>query len=112
MAPSARLLHQSQVASSEFAAMRQLAMRFCGILRSGDTEKLDRWCQDAGRSGIYAMRRFARTLQRDRDAVHNALTMPWSNGQTEGQISRLKTLKRAMYGRAGADLLRARLLPL
>ena len=44
--------------------------------------------------------------------VLNALTTPWSNGQTEGQISRLKTLKRAMYGRAGAELLRARMLPL
>jgi transposase len=44
--------------------------------------------------------------------VRNALTMSWSNGQTEGQISRLKTLKRAMYGRAGADLLRARMQPL
>ena len=37
---------------------------------------------------------------------------PWSNGQTEGQINRLKTLKRAMYGRAGVDLLRARMRPL
>jgi transposase len=53
-----------------------------------------------------------KTLQRNRDAVQNALTMPWSNGQTEGQISRRKTLKRSMYGRAGADLLRVRLLPL
>lgn len=101
-----------KTASPEFASMRQLAMRFRGILRGGSAEKLDRWCENARRSGIDAMRRFARTLQRDRDAVHNALTMPWSNGQTEGQISRLKTLKRAMYGRAGADLLRARLLPL
>ena len=58
------------------------------------------------------MQRFARTLQQDLDAVRNALTEPWSNGQTEGQISRLKTLKRAMCGRAGAALLRARMLPL
>jgi transposase len=40
------------------------------------------------------------------------LTKGWSNGQTEGHINRLKTLKRAMYGRAGAELLRARMLPL
>jgi transposase len=37
---------------------------------------------------------------------------PWSNGQTEGQINKLKTLKRAMYGRAGLELLRARMMPL
>ena len=50
--------------------------------------------------------------QLDLDAVTNALTEGWSNGQTEGQINRLKTLKRAMYSRAGAELLRARMLPL
>lgn len=111
-ARQASIVDVMKTASPEFVSMRQLAMRFRGILRGGNAEKLDRWCEDTRRSGIDAMRRFARTLQRDRDAVHNALTMPWSNGQTEGQISRLKTLKRAMYGRAGADLLRARLLPL
>ena len=58
------------------------------------------------------MQRFARTVRRDLDAVTNALTERWSNGQTEGHINRLKTLKRAMYGRAGAELLRARMLPL
>jgi transposase len=42
----------------------------------------------------------------------NAIEMEWSNGQAEGQINRLKTLKRAMYGRAGPNLLRARMLPL
>jgi transposase len=57
------------------------------------------------------MQRFARTLRRDIDAVRNAIIEQWSNGQTEGQISRLKTLKRAMYGRAGPELLRARMVP-
>jgi transposase len=56
--------------------------------------------------------RFARTLNRDIDAVRNAIEMQWSNGQAEGQINRLKTLKRAMYGRAGPNSLRARMLPL
>jgi transposase len=46
------------------------------------------------------------------DAVQNALTTRWSNGHVEGQIRRLKTLKRAMYGRASVELLRARMLPL
>ena len=58
------------------------------------------------------MQRFARTLRRDIDAARNAITEHWSNGQTEGQINRLKTLKRAMSGRAGPELLHARLLPL
>jgi transposase len=58
------------------------------------------------------MQRLARILRGDIDAVRNAITERWSNGQTEGQINRLKTLKRAMYGRAGPELLRAPMLPL
>src|SRR5208337_1611823 len=96
----------------EFATMRQLVMRFRGILRSKNTGKLAAWLKDAQQSGLYAMQRFARTSRRDIDAVRNAITEHWSNGQTEGQINRLKTIKRAMYGRAGPELLHARLLPL
>ena len=98
--------------SKDFAIMRALAMRFRGILRSGDTEGFRRWLKDAHDCGVHALRRFARMLQGDIDAVESALRLPWSNGQTEGQINRLKTLKRAMYGSAGVELLRARLLPL
>jgi transposase len=96
----------------EFATMRRLVMRFRGILRSKNTGKLAAWLKDTQQSGLYAMQRFARTLRRDIDAVRNAITEHWSNGQTEGQINRLKTIKRAMYGRAGPELLHARLLPL
>ena len=49
-------------------------------------------------------------LRHDIEAVRNAVSEPWSNGQTEGQINRLKTLKRTMSGRAGVDLLRAKLM--
>ena len=94
----------------DFAAMRQLTMRFRGILRSENAGELGVWLKNAQESGLYAIR-FARTVRRDIDAVRNAITEPWSNGQTEGQINRLKTLKRAMYGRAGPELLRARMLP-
>ncbi len=68
--------------------------------------------RDALSSGIYDLRRFAKTLRQDISAVQNAVTDQWSNGQTEGQINRLKTLKRSMYGRASIELLRARMLPL
>jgi transposase len=96
----------------EFAAMRRLATRFRGILRSKNAAKLGVWLTDVHQSGLYAMQRFARTLRRDIDAMRNAIAESWSNGQTEGQISRLKALKRATYGRAGPELLRARMLPL
>jgi Transposase len=101
-----------KAASAEFITMRRLAMRFRGLLRGGNAEKLDIWLKDARQSGIYGMQRFARALRHDIEAVRNAVLEPWSNGQTEGQINRLKTLKRSMYGRAGVDLLRARLMPL
>ena len=101
-----------KAASADFTTMRYLAMRFRGLLRGGTIEKLDGWMRDARQSGIYGMQRFARALRHDIEAVRNAVLEPWSNGQTEGQINRLKTLKRTMYGRAGIDLLRARLMPL
>ncbi len=99
-------------ASPDFVAMRALAMRFRGVLHSKDVKRLDEWLDDAQRSGIYAMQRFACKLRGDIHAVRNAVAEPWSNGQTEGQINRLKTLKRTMYGRASAELLRARMIPL
>ena len=61
--------------------------------------------------GYTAFAAFVRTLRQDLAAVRNAITEAWSNGQTEGQINRLKTLKRSMYGRAGVALLRARMMP-
>jgi transposase len=59
----------------EFAAMRRLAMRFRGMLKSKSAGKLGVWLKDAQKSGLYAMQRFARTLQRDIDAVRNAITV-------------------------------------
>ena len=53
--------------------------------------------------GIHCLRQFAIKARQDLTAVQNAVTERWSNGQTEGQINRLKTLKPAMYGRAGAQ---------
>ncbi|WP_352572293.1 transposase [Mesorhizobium sp. M0074] len=53
---------------------------------------------------------FANGIIRDRAAVRAAITEPWSNGQTEGQITKLKLVKRQMYGRGKLDLLQARLI--
>ncbi len=99
-------------ASPSFTTMRQLAMRFRGVLRGGKAAKLDDWLRDARASGVGALQRFAQRLSRDLEAARNAVTETWSNRRTEGQVNKLMTLKRAMYGRASAELLRARLLPL
>jgi transposase len=98
--------------SPSFVVMHQLAMRFRGILRGSDPSKLASWMDDAQRTGLHSLRRFVLFLRRDVEAVRNAISERWSNGQTEGQTNRLKTLKRSMYGRAGVELLRARMLPL
>ncbi len=60
--------------------------------------------------GLTVADAFVRGIDRDRDAVLAALVEPWSTGPVEGQINRLKTIKRQMYGRAGYDLLRKRVL--
>ena len=62
-------------------------------------------------SDIPALQRFVRKLRQDLRAVEGAVTERWSNGPVEGHINRLKTLRRQMYGRAGVELLRARILP-
>lgn len=61
-------------------------------------------------SGVKELRSFANGLQKDFFAVKEATASLWSNGQTEGQVNRLKLLKRQMYGRANFDLLKARVL--
>jgi transposase len=92
--------------------MWSLAMRFRGLLRGNDPDALDDWIRDAVGCGIHTMQKFATKLRYDIGAVRNAICEPWSNGQTEGQINRLKMLKRTMYGRANVALLRARMRPL
>jgi transposase len=108
----ARKVDALKQGSAAFATMRSLAMRFNGILRSKKPDALDEWIDGAIDTELTAIMRFASVLRRDIDAVKNAIELPWSNGQAEGQINRLKTLKRAMYGRAGPELMRARMLPL
>jgi|SRR5215472_262770 len=83
---------------------------FCQMLRTRQGEHLDAWIKQAKESGIAELRAFAKSLLKDYDAVKAGLTLPWSQGQTEGQIHRLKFLKRQMYGRASFPVLRQRVL--
>ena len=96
-----------EAAIPSLAATRLLTDRFAAMVRNGDTDALANWLADAERTDLAA---FVRGLRADEPAVAAALSQPWSNGQTEGQINRLKTLKRQMYGRASIDLLRARIV--
>jgi transposase len=87
-----------------------IAQSFIDMVKNRKTEELDTWIAGAKESGIAQLKQFASGLQRDYQAVHAALTMEWSNGQVEGQINRLKLIKRQGYGRAKLELLKKRVL--
>ena len=85
----------------------QLATEFAALLREQRMDVLPGWMERAGRSSLAS---FVAGLRRDWAAVQAAFALPWSQGQVEGQVNRLKMLKRQMYGRAGFPLLRSRML--
>lgn len=86
---------------------RGLVDRFHSMIRTNAASDLEAWIGDASTSLIAS---FAGGIIRDRAAIRAAITEPWSNGQTEGQITKLKLVKRQMYGRGKLDLLQARLI--
>jgi transposase len=94
-------------ACPEVATAADLAQRFHALLGGRDIDALDPWLAEAATGSLAP---FARGLLRDIDAVRAALTLPWSTGPVEGKINKLKLIKRSMYGRAGLDLLRARIM--
>lgn len=97
-------------ADTQMVMVDRLARQFIQLVKERRHYDLDQWFEDVAASGIKALESFANGLRSDLAAVRNALRMRWSNGQTEGQINRLKFIKRQMYGRAKLDLLRKRVL--
>ncbi|MDT0632869.1 ISL3 family transposase [Rubrivirga sp. S365] len=105
---TAVLAHVRQ--DTEVARLHDLARLYNRMVREKRPDDLDGWLEASRTSGISALATFSDGLRRDYAAVRAALDEPWSSGQAEGQINRLKMLKRQMYGRAGFDLLRKRVL--
>jgi transposase len=91
-------------------AAHGLAQRFVQMIHDRDVQALDAWLAEATASAVPELQRFAGSLRRDYAAVSSALKLPWSNGQVEGQVNRLKLIKRQMFGRAKLALLRLRVL--
>jgi transposase len=116
------LKHSNQLEVKEFALRDQLlahpivrrakklAQNFQRIVRNQKPRAFDDWLQACQTAAIPELANFAIGLRKDYLAVKTALSTQWSNGQTEGQVNKLKMLKRQMYGRANFDLLRSRLL--
>jgi transposase len=91
------------------ARAHALSQAFLAMVRERRGHDLEAWMSEATHSGIDELARFARGLQDDLIAIKAGLTLEWSNGATEGQIHRLKLMKRQGYGRAGFALLRQRI---
>lgn len=95
---------------AQVALAYTLGQAFLKMVRERQLDQLDGWIDQSNTSKITALKSFAHGLTQDLEAIKAALSLEWSNGQTEGQVNRLKTIKRQMYGRANFDLLRKRVL--
>jgi transposase len=87
-----------------------LAQEFLAMMRNREGQRLDDWLMQAHESQISELESFAHGVERDKRAVQAGLTLDINNGQVEGQVTRIKLIKRMMYGRAHFALLRQRVL--
>ena len=104
------VLVQLHAQHAEVAEAIDLAQDFAQLVRQRTPTRLDAWLTRAIKSPLGVFQRFATRLREDYEAVKAGVTLPWSNGPVEGQINRLKMLKRQMFGRAKLDLLQQRFL--
>ena len=102
-----RFLQHVHENAPELSIAGDLARRFAALIRGDDDTGLNQWLEDAKNSELAS---FSAGIGHDIEAVRAAITEPWSTSPVEGQINRLKTIKRQMYGRSGYPLLRKRLL--
>jgi transposase len=102
----AQLAEQSPALAEAVA----LAQDFASLVRQRQPQQLEPWLARAAMSALTPFRRVAKGLREDYAAVKAGVTLPWSQGPIEGQINRLKMLKRQMFGRARLDLLARRFL--
>lgn len=91
-------------------AVGPLVQDFRRLVREFDGKGLPDWLDAVERADVAELVAFAAGIRRDRAAIDAMLSVTWSNGQVEGNVNRLKLIKRSMYGRAGFDLLRQRVL--
>jgi transposase len=97
-------------ASPEIQTALSLVETFRQMVRTREQAALEPWLQEAETAGVPELQRFAASLRRDYAAVDAALAHPWSSGQVEGQVTKIKLIKRLMFGRGSFDLLRRRVL--
>ncbi len=96
--------------SPEISSGLKLVKEFQSLLVGKQVDRFDQWRLSVERSGLKELQSFSTSLMKDESAVRAAMTYDWSNGQVEGNVNRLKMVKRMMFGRAGFALLRSRVL--
>lgn len=94
----------------ELATTRDLVADFAKMACHLGGAKLEEWVSTAENGPVRELRSFASGLRKDWQAVTAGLTLPYSSGAVEGNVTRIKAIKRQMYGRAKPDLLRRRVL--
>ena len=104
------VLARMEQASPAFGQLYQLTVQFTEMLRKRQVEQLRPWLDAAQASDLRELKSLAEGMERDEAAIEAALRLPYSSGPVEGNINRLKLIKRSSYGRAGFDLLRLRVL--
>ncbi|MCX5129893.1 transposase [Streptomyces sp. NBC_00347] len=102
--------HRVRIACPDIARAFDLARAFAELLRHRRGFLLTEWIRQAEQDAPKPVSGFAGFLRQDLDAVSAGLTLLWSSGVVEGHVNRVKTHKRAMYGRASFALLRTRIL--
>ena len=103
-------LKQARERCPHLDALARHVAGFAKILTGRHGDQLDRWIAAVEADDQPDLHSFTNGLKRDYDAVRNGLTLQWSSGAVEGNVNRLKMLKRQCYGRAGFALLRHRVL--
>lgn len=101
-------MQRLRTAGGAVAVAVDLGERFAAVVRERSVDGLGEWLVAAVASGVPEVRGLGRSMGQDLSAVRAGVAGAWSNGQVEGQVNRLKFIKRAGYGRAGFALLRVR----
>ena len=97
-------------ASASLKKAYDLLQDFLIMVHKREGQRLDSWLATVAESGLPELQSFAAGVEKDKDAVKAGLTWQVNNGMVEGQVTKLKLIKRSMYGRAGFALLRKRVL--
>lgn len=98
------------LANKQLDTTYQLVQDFLQMMHKREGERLDAWLTQVHESRLPELQRFARGVEQDKEVVRAGLTLSINNGQVEGHVTKIKLLKRMMYGRAKCNLLRQRVL--